>query len=208
MRNAIITQSISFASMLIVTHFYLLPNYFSSMDYARCYYPKIFHVYHEGLIFNYRTYSIVDIFLFSLIPCTLTAISVVFIIIGLKRQKRRQQYLRSNQIDQQPNISIRETSIILVTIAILQVATTFPLKLLVLIKFIIPIDLNLYAALYYLLVFNELLASTVNFVAFVLPFQNIRNEFIRVFFSFCYQKRQKSSVVVGTRRMATVTPVP
>jgi hypothetical protein len=174
MRNAIIEECLNLILMFIVTHFYLIPDYFSSMDYSRCFYSKI--------------------------PCSLTTISIILIIIGLKRHKRHQRYLRSNQQQQQqpPAASIYETSIVLVAIALLQVTTTFPLRMLLLLRYFIPIELDFYTALYYLLSFNELLASTLNFVAFVLPFQNIRTEFIKVFFTFCYLQRQRLSVTAST----------
>ncbi|CAF1010876.1 unnamed protein product [Adineta steineri] len=204
MRNAIIEEFINIITMLIVTHFYLIPDYFASMDFSRCFYSNVFHIYHYKLIFNYKLYAIADIILFSLIPCSLTTISIILIIIGLKRHKRHQKYLRSNQL-QQPTTSIYDTSIILVAIAVLQVTTTFPLRMLLLLNLITPIELNFYTALYYLLSFNELLASTLNFVAFVLPFQNSRTECFKVFFAFCYLQRQRISTAP---RIATIDSVP
>lgn len=198
MRRAMIEEGINLVVMFIVTHFYLIPDYFASMDFSRCFYSNIFHIYHAKLIFDYKLYAIADIVFFSLLPCTLTTISIVLIIIGLKRHKRHRRYLRSNQEQQQPATSIYETSVVLVAIALLQVTTTFPLRLLLLLRYFISIDLNLYTALYYLLSFNELLASTLNFVAFVLPFQAIRSEFSKVFFSFCYLQRQRLSTTMST----------
>jgi hypothetical protein len=198
MRNAMIEEFINIILMFLVTHFYLIPDYFASMDFSRCFYSDIFHIYHYNLIFNYKLYAIADIIFFSLIPCSLTTISIILIIIGLKRHKQHQRYLRSNQEEQQPATSIYETSIVLVAIALLQVTTTFPLRMLLLLRYFIPIDLNFYTALYYLLSFNELLASTLNFVAFVLPFQTIRAEFSKVFFSFCYLQRQRLSTTAST----------
>ncbi len=125
MRNAIIEELINMITMLIVTHFYLIPDYFSSMDFSRCFYSNIFHIYSHELIFNYKLYAIADIIFFSLLPCSLTTISIVLIIIGLKRHKRHQRYLRSN-LQQPLGTSIYETSIVLVAIGILQVTTTFP----------------------------------------------------------------------------------
>jgi len=210
MRNAIIEECLNLILMFIVTHFYLIPDYFSSMDYSRCFYSKIFHIYHYKLIFNYELYAIADIIFFSLIPCSLTTISIILIIIGLKRHKRHQRYLRSNQQQQQqPAASIYETSIVLVAIALLQVTTTFPLRMLLLLRYFIPIELNFYTAIYYLLSFNELLASTLNFVAFVLPFQTIRAEFNKVFFSFCYLQRQRLSITASTTpRIAIISSRP
>jgi len=198
MRNAIIEELLNIILMFIVTHFYLIPDYFASMDYSRCFYSTVFHIYHYQLTFDYKLYAIADIVFFSLLPCILTTISIVLIIIGLKRHKRHQSYLRSNQEQQQPVTSIYETSIVLVAIALLQVTTTFPLRMLLLLRYFIPIELNFYTALYYLLSFNELLASTLNFVAFVLPFQNIRVEFSKVFCSFCYLQRHRISTTAST----------
>ena len=197
MRNAMIEECINLVVMFIITHFYLIPDYFASMDFSRCFYSSIFHIYHRKLVFDYKLYAIADIVFFSLLPCILTTISIVLIIIGLKRHKRHRRYLRSNQEQQQPATSIYETSIVLVAIALLQVTTTFPLRLLLLLRYFISIELNLYTALYYLLSFNELLASTLNFAAFVLPFQNIRAEFSKVFFSFCYFQRHRSSTTLS-----------
>lgn len=205
MRNAIIEELLNLILMFIVTHFYLIPDYFASMDFSRCFYSTVFHIYNQKLIFNYKFYAIADITLFSLIPCTITTVSIILIIIGLKRHKQHQRYLRSNQDQQQPTTSLYETSIILIAIALLQVTTTFPLRMLLLLRYFIPIDLNLYTALYYLLSFNELLASTLNFVAFVLPFQNIRREFSKVFFSFCYLQRHRVSTTISTTpRLAVI----
>ena len=198
MRNAMIEEIINLILMLIVTHFYLIPDYFISMDFSRCFYSEVFHLYHTNLIFDYKLYAIADITLFSLLPCVITTISIILIIIGLKRHKKHQKYLRTNQYQQQPGTSIHETSIILVAIALLQVTTTFPLRLLSLLRFFIQFDLSLYTALYYLLAFNELLASTLNFVAFVLPFPNTRAEFNKVFFSFCYLQRHRYSTTLST----------
>lgn len=198
MRNAMIEECINLIVMFIITHFYLIPDYFASMDFSRCFYSNIFHIYHRKLVFDYKLYAIADIVFFSLLPCLLTTISIVLIIIGLKRHKRHRRFLRSNQEQQQPATSIYETSIVLVAIALLQVTTTFPLRLLLLLRYFISIELNLYTALYYLLSFNELLASTLNFAAFVLPFQNIRTEFSKVFFSFCYFQRHRSSTTLST----------
>jgi hypothetical protein len=78
--------------------------------------------------------------------------------------------------------------------------------MLLLLRYFIPIELNFYTALYYLLSFNELLASTLNFVAFVLPFQSTRAEFIKVFFSFCYFQRQRLSTASTTPRIAIIGP--
>lgn len=206
MRHAIIEEFLNLILMFIVTHFYLIPDYFSSMDYSRCFYSNIFHIYHENLIFNYKLYAIADIILFSLIPCSLTTISIILIIIGLKRHKKHQRYLRANQQIQQPTTSIYETSIILIAIALLQVTTTFPLRMLLLLRYFITIDLNFYTALYYLLSFNELLASTLNFLAFVLPFQNVRKEFNKVFCSFCYLQRHRLSTTISTTpRIAVIS---
>jgi hypothetical protein len=202
MRHAIIEELLNLILMFIVTHFYLIPDYFESMDFSRCFYSKIFHIYNSKLIFNYKLYAIADIIFFSLLPCLLTTISIILIIIGLKRNKQHQRYLRS----QQPSTSIYETSIILVAIALLQVTTTFPLRMLLLLRYFISIELNFYTALYYLLSFNELLASTLNFVAFVLPFQTIRAEFSQVFFSFCYLQRQRLSTT--TPRIAIISSRP
>lgn len=212
-RHAVISEIINLLLMFVVTHFYLIPDYFATMDYSRCFYSTVFHIYHPKLIFDYKIYAIADIILFSLVPCTLTTISIIFIIVGLNRQKRRQRYLRSNRQEQNPSTSIYETSIILITIALLQVTTTFPLRMLLLLRYFIPIELNFYTGLYYLLAFNELLASTLNFIAFVLPFQTIRSEFIKVFFSFCYQKHFRSSIIPTTTtptapRIAIISPVP
>jgi hypothetical protein len=77
--------------------------------------------------------------------------------------------------------------------------------MLLLLRYFITIDLNLYTALYYLLSFNELLASTLNFVAFVLPFQNIRREFSKVFFSFFFLIRHRVSTTISTTpRLAVI----
>ncbi|UJR26648.1 hypothetical protein I4U23_007965 [Adineta vaga] len=201
MRHAFIEELINIITMFIVTHFYLIPDYFASMDFSRCFYSDVFHIYHSELTFNYKIYAIVDIILFSLLPCSITTISIILIIIGLKRHKRHQRYLRSNDQQQQQSqlgTSIYETSIILIAIAILQVTTTFPLRMLLLIRYFIPIELNFYTALYYLLSFNELLASTLNFVAFVLPFQNSRTEFMKVFCAFCFFQRHRFSTTVST----------
>lgn len=206
MRHAMIGELLNIVLMFCVTHVYLIPDYFGSMDYSRCFYSTVFHIYHNNFIFNYKLYAIADIIFFSLFPCLLTTTSIIFIIIGLKRQKRHQKYLRSSQQDQHPSTSIYETSIILIAIALLQVTTTFPLRMLLLLRYFIPIDMNLYTALYYLLSFNELLASAFNFIAFVLPFQNIRGEIIKVFFSFCYQQRQRSSTTGS--RIAIIGSVP
>ncbi|CAF0766034.1 unnamed protein product [Adineta ricciae] len=201
MRNALIEELINMIAMFIVTHFYLVPNYFASMDFSRCFYSKIFHIYHLSLVFDYKFYAIADIILFSLLPCSLTTISIVLIIIGLKRHKRHQKYLRANgqeQQQQQLGTSIYETSIILIAIAILQVTTTFPLRMLLLLRYFIPIDLDFYTGLYYILSFNELLASALTFIAFVLPFQNSRTECTKVFFAFCFFQRQRSSTTAST----------
>ena len=198
MRNAIIEELLNLFLMFIVTHFYLIPNYFASMDFSRCFYSNTFRIYHSKLIFNYKVYAIADIVFFSLVPCILTTVSIVLIIIGLKRHKRHQRYLRANLESQQPVTSTYETSIVLVAIALLQVTTTFPLRMLLLLRYFIPIDLNFYTALYYLLSFNELLASTLNFVAFVLPFKNIRAEFSKVFCTFCYLQRHRITNTAST----------
>jgi hypothetical protein len=198
MRHAIIEELINIILMFIVTHFYLIPDYFASMDFSRCFYSNVFHIYHNKLIFNYQLYAIADIILFSLLPCSLTTISIVLIIIGLKRHKKHQRYLRSNHQQEQLSTSMYETSIVLVAIAVLQVTTAFPLRMLLLLRYFIPIELDFYTGLYYILSFNELLASTFNFVAFILPFRNIRTEFIRVFFSFCYLQRQRLSTTAST----------
>jgi len=198
MRHAIIEELINIILMFIVTHFYLIPDYFASMDFSRCFYSKIFYIYNTKLIFNYKLYAIADIIFFSFFPCLLTTISIILIIIGLQRNKRHQRYLRSNQQEHQPTTSIYETSIILIAIALLQITSTFPLRMLLLLRYFIPIELNFYTALYYLLSFNELLASTLNFLAFVLPFQNIRTECTKVFFSFFYLERQRLLTTAST----------
>jgi hypothetical protein len=71
MRNAIIEELLNLILMFIVTHFYLIPDYFASMDFSRCFYSTVFHIYHNKLIFDYKFYAIADIILFSLIPCTI-----------------------------------------------------------------------------------------------------------------------------------------
>ena len=205
MRNAIIQELLNIILMFLATHFYLIPDYFASMDFSRCFYSNTFHIYHDQLIFNYKLYAIADIVFFSIVPCILTTISIVLIIIGLKRHKQHQKYLRANLEQQQSVTSIYETSIVLVAIALLQVTTTFPLRMLLLIRYFIPIELNFYTALYYLLSFNELLASTLNFVAFVLPFQNIRAEFSKVFCSFCYLERHRLSTATAPTTPTTPT---
>ena len=201
-----IEELLNILLMFCVTHVYLIPDYFGSMDYSRCFYSSVFRIYHHNLIFNYKLYAIADLVFFSLLPCLLTTTSIIFIIIGLKRQKRHQKYLRASQQEQQPSTSIYETSVVLISIALLQVTTAFPLRMLLLLRYFIPIELSLYTALYYLLSFNELLASAFNFIAFVLPFQNIRGEIIKVFFSFCYQQRQRPSTTGS--RIAIIGPIP
>ena len=204
-RNAMIQECVNLVLMFVVTHFYLLPDYFASMDYSRCFYSEVFRIYHHNFIFHYKFYAIADIILFSLLPCSLTIISIVLIIVGLKRNKRHRRYLRSNQEEQYPSRSIHETSVVLVAIALLQVTTTFPLRMLLLLRYFMTIRLDLYTALYYILSFNELLASTLNFLAFVLPFSSTRAEFMKVFFSFCYLRRQRLSATTSTApRIATI----
>ena len=151
----------------------------------------------------------IDIILFSFVPCLVTIISIILIIIGLKRHRKHQKYLRANQVQPQPTTSIYETSIILISIALLQVSTTFPLRMLSLLNFFISIDAKLFVGLYYIFSFNELLASTLSFLAFVLPFQNIRTEFNRVFFSFCFLQRQRFTTANSTTpRIAIISSRP
>ncbi|CAF0860751.1 unnamed protein product [Didymodactylos carnosus] len=197
-RKAIIFELFNIFSMFIATHFYLIPNYFQSMDYTKCFYSSPFFIYNLNVIFDYKVYAIVDVLLFSLIPCFITFISIFLIIIGLCKHRRTRDHLTINR----EQSSSYETSIILIFIAILQLSTTFPLRILVLLKYFISIDFTLFMGLYYLFSFNELLASTLNFAAFILPFKTVRKEFISVFFAFCYQTTHEQQQN-NTRRISS-----